>query len=193
MDTTKTDTWSDIGQPCDNDLVKWRSAGSIFHGNITSYYVTLHGPLNLPYILYNHCPVWIWVCMTWTLTSNKYRSQWPLFHGQVILTDIFKSVWCISITSFFLIVSQYDPEFDPKIIVGHSDLHVGLGGSVGCAVPLETRSSQVQPPPRSATFFRGDWSWNIFYVILSLPLIQEGQLSVSGERMCTILVNRLED
>ena len=29
-------------------------------------------------------------------------------------------------------------------------------------------------------------------VILSLPLIQEGQLSVSSERMCTILVNRLE-
>ena len=30
-------------------------------------------------------------------------------------------------------------------------------------------------------------------VILSLPLIQEGQLSVSGKRMCTVLVNRLED
>ena len=30
-------------------------------------------------------------------------------------------------------------------------------------------------------------------VILYLPLIQEGQLSVSGERMCTVLVNRLED
>ena len=30
-------------------------------------------------------------------------------------------------------------------------------------------------------------------VILSFPLIQEGQLSVSGERMCTILVNGLED
>ena len=30
-------------------------------------------------------------------------------------------------------------------------------------------------------------------VILSLPLIQEGKLSVSGERMCTILINRLED
>ena len=27
------------------------------------------------------------------------------------------------------------------------------------------------------------------WVILSLPLIQEGQLSVSGERMCTVLVN----
>ena len=30
-------------------------------------------------------------------------------------------------------------------------------------------------------------------VILSLPLTQEGQLSVSGKRMCTILVNCLED
>ena len=30
-------------------------------------------------------------------------------------------------------------------------------------------------------------------VILSLLLIQEGQLSVSGLRMCTILVNHLED
>ena len=39
----------------------------------------------------------------------------------------------------------------------------GLDDSVGCAVRLETRRSRVQPPPRSATFFRGDWSWNIFY------------------------------
>ena len=30
-------------------------------------------------------------------------------------------------------------------------------------------------------------------VILSLLLIHEGQLSISGERMCTILVNHLED
>ena len=30
-------------------------------------------------------------------------------------------------------------------------------------------------------------------VILSLPLIQEGQLSVSGKRMCMVLVNCLED
>ena len=30
-------------------------------------------------------------------------------------------------------------------------------------------------------------------VILTLPLIQEGQLSVSGKRMCKILVNSLED
>ena len=30
-------------------------------------------------------------------------------------------------------------------------------------------------------------------VFLSLPLIQEGQLSVSGERMRTMLVNHLKD
>ena len=39
----------------------------------------------------------------------------------------------------------------------------GLGDSVGCAVQMETRRMRVQPPPRSATFFHGDWSWNIFY------------------------------
>ena len=42
-------------------------------------------------------------------------------------------------------------------------LAAGLGGSVGCTVRLETRRSRVQSPPRSATFFRGDWSWNSFY------------------------------
>ena len=40
-------------------------------------------------------------------------------------------------------------------------------------------------------------SWRLvmkyFLRSFSLPLIQEGQLSVSGERMCTILVNHLED
>ena len=33
----------------------------------------------------------------------------------------------------------------------------------------------------------------IMRYFFSLLWIQEGQLSVSGERMCTILVNRLED
>ena len=33
----------------------------------------------------------------------------------------------------------------------------------------------------------------VLTAILSLPLNQEGQLSGSGERMCTVLVNRLED
>ena len=34
-------------------------------------------------------------------------------------------------------------------------------------------------------------SWRLIMKYFSLPLIQEGQLSVSGERVCTILVNRL--
>ena len=32
----------------------------------------------------------------------------------------------------------------------------GLGGSIGCAVRLETRRSQVHSLPRLATFFHGD-------------------------------------
>ena len=69
----------------------------------------------------------------------------------------------------------------------------GLGGSVRCAVRPETRKSLVQPRRgRQQSFVEIDHE--IFStVILSLPLIQEGQLSVSGERMCTILVNRIED
>ena len=55
-------------------------------------------------------------------------------------------------------------------------------------------------PARLATFFPGDLTMKYFPWSFSLPLIQEGQLSISGERMCTmltsiklILVNRLED
>ena len=53
-----------------------------------------------------------------------------------------------------------------------------------------TRRSRVQPLLRSATV---EIDREIFStVILSLPLIQERKLSVSGERMCTV-VNSLED
>ena len=41
--------------------------------------------------------------------------------------------------------------------------NASLGGSVGWAVRQETRRSRVQPPLRSETLFREDWSWNIFY------------------------------
>ena len=60
-------------------------------------------------------------------------------------------------------------------------------------VRLVIRRLWVRPPPgRQHAFVEIDHE--IFStVILYFPLIQEGQLSVSGERMCTILVNRLED
>ena len=57
----------------------------------------------------------------------------------------------------------------------------GLGSSVGCSVRLETRRSRVQPPPRSATFFHGDWSWNIFYGH-SLPSADSRRAVVSFSR-----------
>ena len=41
-----------------------------------------------------------------------------------------------------------------------------------------------------ATFFTGDRSWNHFYGH-SFPSADSGQLSISGERMRTVLVNRL--
>ena len=53
-----------------------------------------------------------------------------------------------------------------------------LGVSVGCVVRLGTRRSRVQPPPRSAIFFRGDWSWNIFY-LHSLPSADSRRAVVS--------------
>ena len=45
------------------------------------------------------------------------------------------------------------------------------------------------PPDRQHSFVEIDHGL-FSTVILSLPLIQERQLSVFGERMCTVLVNR---
>ena len=72
-------------------------------------------------------------------------------------------------------------------------ISAGLGGSVGCAVRLETRRSRVQPPPRSATFFHGDRSWNTFYGH-SLPSADSRRVVVSfWQKNVQILVIRLED
>ena len=60
-------------------------------------------------------------------------------------------------------------------------------------IQLVIRRLRVRPPPgRQHSFVETDHE--IFStVILSLLLIQEGQLSVSGKRKYTIVVNRLED
>ena len=70
------------------------------------------------------------------LSNYCSYSQWYLVHAYIL-------AWPLECSHPFLTLA-------------------GLGGSVWCAVRLETRRSRVQPPPRSATFFRGDWSWNIF-------------------------------
>ena len=51
----------------------------------------------------------------------------------------------------------------------------------------------VHPPPGPQHSFMEIDHEILSTVILSLQLIQEGHLSVSSERMCTILVNHLED
>ena len=49
----------------------------------------------------------------------------------------------------------------------------------------EVRESRVWSLPGPATFFRGDWSWNIFYGHSLLSADSRRQLSVSGKRICT--------
>ena len=68
-----------------------------------------------------------------------------------------------------------------------------LGGVVGCASDLRPGGRGFDPRrDRQHSFMAIDHEI-LSTVILSLPLIQEGQLSVFGERMCTVLVNHLED
>ena len=68
----------------------------------------------------------------------------------------------------------------------------GLLGSVGCesnwCSPTDVQEvAGLTPLGWHHSFVEIDHE--IFStIILSLPLIQEGQLSISGERMCTILV-----
>ena len=72
-------------------------------------------------------------------------------------------------------------------------VEAGLDGSVGCTSDWRPGGRGFDPRQGQQHYFV-EIDHEIFsMVILSLPLIQEGQLSVSGERMCTILVNRLED
>ena len=101
-------------------------------------------------------------------------------------------------TTISLYTLLWDPYHTPQplystnasIYVIHHNL---FGGSVGCASDWWSGGSGFDPRQIGNIL-----SWRtdheiISMVILSFPLIQEGQLSVSGERMCTILVNPLED
>ena len=73
------------------------------------------------------------------------------------------------------------------------ETYAGLDSGIGCVSDWSLGGRGFDPHRgRQHSFVEIDHE--IFStVILSFPLIQEGQLSVSGERMCTILINRLED
>ena len=87
----------------------------------------------------------------------------------------------------------------PRIIIKYSSLTITLGTVPASVAQLDAPSDWRQGgrgfnPRRGRQHSFMEIDHEIFStVILSLPLIQEGQLSVSGKRMCTILVNRLED
>ena len=122
------------------------------------------------------------VCVSFLLSVSRKSVCLSIFRFQMIMS---KHPWIFTKLVHALILWR----FGLVLLMGNflSILMVtcraGLGGSVGCAVRLETRRSRVQH-----SFVEIDHE--IFStIILSLPLIQEVQLSVSGERMCTILVH----
>ena len=74
----------------------------------------------------------------------------------------------------------------------NSSYATSLVGSVGCA--SDWRPGHGFDPCRGRQHSFVEIDHGLFStVILSIPVIQEGQLTVSGVRMCTILVNHLED
>ena len=68
----------------------------------------------------------------------------------------------------FLLTSKFRPQRVPGAVAR----------SEACSLGMQAAPSSIPTPD---TFFRGDFST----AILPLPLIQEEQLSVTGERMCT--------
>ena len=74
-------------------------------------------------------------------TESEDESEHPFFVG--VLNKVHSSI------------SEEDKSWYSLLKIEDKTV-AGLGGSVGCAVRLETRRSRVQPPPRSATFFRRD-------------------------------------
>ena len=53
--------------------------------------------------------------------KSVWPEVWPTFHGLAIWPFILKSIWCINI--ILIMLCLYDPKFDLKINVGHSDLY----------------------------------------------------------------------
>ena len=101
------------------------------------------------------------------------------FNKQIIKINNCKCKWGLSREKKCIVAYANNEDKENLAYLGtYIATAAGLGGSVGCAVRLETRRSRVQPPPRSATFFRGDWSWNIFYCH-SLPSADSRRAVVS--------------
>ena len=97
----------------------------------------------------------------------------------------------IQLNSFLFISPKYWLEVPWQGTFNEYTQHVvaGLSGSVGCASDWWSGGCGFDLC-RVGNILSWRFDHEIFStVILSLLLIQEGQLSVSGKRMCTLLVN----
>ena len=117
-------------------------------------------------------------------TALSYRHLLPDLASWLTLTG--SNYWCLE---QFCIVSK---KFEPLKLdcIWHIRRPRWLSWM---RVRLVIRRSRVRLTPGRQHSFMEIWSQNTFYGHSLLPLIQEGQLSVSGGRMCTILVHLLED
>ena len=104
------------------------------------------------------------------LFSLPYKMIEKLSHSTILFAQIIRQLQLLPLTAEAVehkvkTFRNYTDEVSvaKKGTSTYLTQNAGLSGSVGCAFRLETRRSRVQPPPRSATFFQGDWSWNIFY------------------------------
>ena len=126
-------------------------------------------------------PIFIVKTSLWKNFAEKFLGQQAFIKSVLSdLTAIFPTIWP-----------------NAKLIC-HQNSWIWL--SVVASVAQLDAPSDLRPGGRRFNPRRG-WQHSFMeidheifsMVILSLPLIQEGWLSVSGERMCTILVNHLED
>ena len=158
-------------KPCYKEIVVYMSYLLIrccffFNPNVLIFFLFFHEKVCCGYSL--EAPQWG--------ASNEYPQR---FHGEII-----------KIFTRYPLLSRPVHLWSCLTV---SCMVQGLGGSFWCAIRLETGGRGFNPRQSLQHSFVEIDHEIFFTVILSLPLIQERQLSVSGERMCTILVNRLED
>ena len=111
-----------------------------------------------------------------------------VYHGQRVSLSCYYSVVAV------LMLRGMDTLWGETELLLFLFWKAGLSGSVGCTSNWWSGGCGFDPHHMGNIFVSWRFGHKIFStVILSLPLIQEGQLSASGERTCTILVNRLEN
>ena len=140
------------------------------------------------------------------LNRNSTNHQFSLFDiiSSIVYACIFSCALCFAIIKKFCNLGDVNQIL--LVREGNRDFHkdclqyITLYRALNETVAQLDAPSDWRPGGRGFNPRRGrqhsfvEIDHEIFsMVILPLPLIQEGQLSVSGERMCTILVNRLED